>query len=70
MADGQRPRAVGSRLFRSSKRLPLCRPFCASTHRSPAIYELTLLVACRSWVGHFRHRFFVLAGLGVFAAPR
>jgi hypothetical protein len=70
MAGGKRPRAVGSRLFRISKRLPLCRPFCASTRRSPAIYELTLLVACRSWMGHFWHRFFVLAGLGAFATPR
>ena len=26
--------------------------------------EFTLLVACRSWMGHSRHRLFVLAGLG------
>ena len=56
--------AVGSRLFRSSQHLPLCRTFCAPAHRWRAIYEFTLLVACRSWMGHSRHRLFVLAGLG------
>ncbi|KAF8701657.1 hypothetical protein AX14_000351 [Amanita brunnescens Koide BX004] len=69
MADGKHLRAIGSRLFWNSKRLPLCRSFCAPTRRSPAIYELTVLVACRSRMDHFWHRLFVLAGLGPFASP-
>ena len=68
MADGQRPRAVCSRLLRSSKHLSLCRPFCAPARRPPAIYELTLLVTCRGRMDHFWHRFFVLGILGTFAA--
>ena len=67
MANGERPNTFGSCLFRSSQRLPLCRAFCAPVRRWRAIYEVTLLVACRRWMGHFRHRLFVLAGLGAFA---
>ena len=58
--------AVGSRLFRSRAAIIFLFvvPFVPPAHRWRAIYEFTLLVACRSWMGHSRHRLFVLAGLG------
>ena len=68
MGHHKRPSAVGSRFFRSGKRLPFRLPSCAPTRRPRAIYQFTLLVACHSRLGHFWPRLRLLAGLGACAA--
>jgi len=69
MAKGKRSSATGSRLFRSSERLPFCRSFCAPARGWRALYQLTVLDTCRSRVGDLWRRLLVLAGLGEHSTP-